>query len=132
MGEQVLRVRLFGTPELTLDGTPLTVPSSPKARSLLGYLIIHPNRPVVRERLLGIFWPDRPESFAVVPPPDAMPSRLIEATLAKGVEETPETYEPMEPTTTFSPDDAVYVVGVADLGKYSRLEVNWPKRPHAR
>jgi len=64
-------------------------------------------------------------TFAVVPPPEAIPSRLIEATLAKGVKETPETYEPVEPTTTFAPDEAVYVVGVADLGKYSRLEVNW-------
>ncbi len=64
-------------------------------------------------------------TFAVVPPPEAIPSRLIEVTLAKGVKETPETYEPVEPTTTFAPDDAVYVVGVADMGKYSRLEVNW-------
>ncbi len=65
-------------------------------------------------------------TFSVVPPADAIASRVIEATLAKGVEETPEAYVPVEPTTTFSTSDtAVYLVGVADLGTYSRIEVNW-------
>ncbi len=65
-------------------------------------------------------------TFAVAPPPEAIPSRVIEATLAKGMEETPNAYVPVEPTTTFSTSDtAVYLVGVVDLGLYSRLEVNW-------
>ncbi len=84
--------------------------------------------PVSREYRAEVFLNGSPAgtyTFEVVPPPDAIPSRLIEVTLAKGVEETPDAYQPVEPTSTFAPNDAVYIVGVADLGKYSRLEVNW-------
>ncbi len=59
-----LYVRLFGSLEWSLGDAPLTVPSSQKARSLLGYLLVHHDRPVPRDRLLGLFWPERSESSA--------------------------------------------------------------------
>ncbi len=59
-----LRIYLFGHLELFLDERPLAVPPSAKARSLLGYLALHHDHAVPRERLLGLLWPARSESAA--------------------------------------------------------------------
>ncbi|HHS97626.1 MAG TPA: tetratricopeptide repeat protein [Chloroflexi bacterium] len=59
-----LYVRLFGSLEWSLGDAPLTVPPSQKARSLLSYLLVHHDRPIPRDRLLGLFWPERSESSA--------------------------------------------------------------------
>jgi hypothetical protein len=61
-------------------------------------------------------------TFAVVPPPDAIPSVVREATLARGVDDD---YNPVEPTTTFGPDEKVYLVGRGDLGIYTWVRVEW-------
>jgi len=60
--------------------------------------------------------------FAVVPPEGAIPSKLLQATLAKGVTED---YSPVEPTNSFAPTDKVFVVGRVNLGLFSTLKVNW-------
>jgi hypothetical protein len=60
--------------------------------------------------------------FTVVGPPGAMASRLHHAALAKGV--TPDT-TPVEPTSTFAPNDIVHVVGLADLGDRSWIQAEW-------
>jgi len=60
--------------------------------------------------------------FKVVPPPGAIPSKIRAAALAKGV--TPE-QAPIEETTSFSVPDLVHLVGRADLGEQSWIEVNW-------
>ncbi len=64
MSKPTLHIRLFGSLELVWSGEALPVPSSPKACSLLAYLILHHNRPIPRDRLTGIFWPERPDARA--------------------------------------------------------------------
>jgi hypothetical protein len=61
-------------------------------------------------------------SFRVVPPPDATPSQIREATLARGADAD---YNPTEPATTFAPDEEIYLVGRGDLGLYTRLKAEW-------
>jgi DNA-binding SARP family transcriptional activator/predicted ATPase len=64
MGEASLRIRLLGALELTWNDEPLPVLSSLKARSLLAYLILSHDYPISRDRLAGIFWPDRLDARA--------------------------------------------------------------------
>ena len=61
-------------------------------------------------------------AFKVVPPPEAIPSQVRQATLARGATED---YAPIEPGDVFAPQDKVYLVGRADLGLYSTLKVRW-------
>lgn len=61
-------------------------------------------------------------SFRVVPPPGAIPSLIREATLARGADAD---YNPTEPTTTFAPNEEVYLVGRGDIGLYTRLKAEW-------
>jgi len=61
-------------------------------------------------------------AFRVVPPPDAIPTRIYEVTLARGSDEN---YNPIEPTTTFAPDEEVYLVVRGDAGRYTRLKTEW-------
>lgn len=58
-----LQISLLGEIRVTRKGAPLTLPSSRKARALLGYLAAT-GRPQRRERLCEIFWdlPDDPRS----------------------------------------------------------------------
>ncbi|MFL7794726.1 MAG: BTAD domain-containing putative transcriptional regulator [Anaerolineae bacterium] len=64
MGEASLQIRLLGAPELTWNDAPLSVPSSLKVRSLLAYVIFHHDRRIPRDRLAGLFWPERPDATA--------------------------------------------------------------------
>jgi len=59
-----VHIHLFGRIELRSQGVPLPIPRSPKIRSLLAYLVIHHDRSIPRDRLLGLFWPDRDDSAA--------------------------------------------------------------------
>jgi DNA-binding SARP family transcriptional activator len=52
----VLSVRLLGSPEVLLDARLLNLPRR-KTRALVYYLAAHP-RPLTRDHLLGLFWPD--------------------------------------------------------------------------
>ncbi|HEY64827.1 MAG TPA: WD40 repeat domain-containing protein [Caldilineae bacterium] len=63
--------------------------------------------------------------FAIVPPPDAIPSRILEATLARSATEDYQPIEPIEPADTFMSMDEVFLVGRMDLGTYSTLEAHW-------
>jgi DNA-binding SARP family transcriptional activator len=59
----VLRVRLCGPLVISLDGVPLVLPTSERARALIGWLALHPGphpRPVVAAAL----WPDVPADSA--------------------------------------------------------------------
>ncbi len=62
--ESALHIRFFGPLELACDGKPLPNPSSARARSLLVYLVMHHDRPIPRNRLTGLFWPERPDTRA--------------------------------------------------------------------
>jgi DNA-binding SARP family transcriptional activator/tetratricopeptide (TPR) repeat protein len=59
MNTPTLCIRLFGPLELAWGDESCAAPSSPKARSLLAYLILHRGRAVPRDRMAGIFWPER-------------------------------------------------------------------------
>ncbi len=61
-------------------------------------------------------------NFAIVPPADALPSKILDATLAQGADEE---YTPINPTTEFAPDQTVYIVGRADLGVYTSIQADW-------
>jgi len=74
---------------------------------------------------IEVFYDDEPlgdYSFRVVPPSDAVPSQVKEVTLARGADED---YNPIEPATTFAPDEDVYIVGRGDIGLYTWLQVEW-------
>jgi DNA-binding SARP family transcriptional activator len=59
-----LSVRLLGTLQVTLDGTPLTGFESDKERVLLAYLVEESQQPHRREKLAGLLWPERTEAAA--------------------------------------------------------------------
>jgi len=54
---RMLSVQLLGSPQLLLDGRPLTIPRR-KSRALIYYLAAHV-RPLTRDHLLALFWPDQ-------------------------------------------------------------------------
>jgi hypothetical protein len=64
MGEASLQICLLGTPELTWNDAPLSVPSSLKVRSLLAYVIFHQDCSISRICSSGLFWPERPDDRA--------------------------------------------------------------------
>ena len=64
MGGSSFRIRLLGSLELTYEGEPCSLPSSPNVRSLLAYLIFHHDRSISRDRLAGVFWPERSDDRA--------------------------------------------------------------------
>lgn len=59
-----LVVRLLGSYSLTWNGQPLALPQLHKARLLLSHLLLEEGRAIARERLVGLFWPERPEAAA--------------------------------------------------------------------
>lgn len=50
------RLRTLGRLELTLDGSPAPALPTQKARALLAYLALNPDREISRERLIELFW----------------------------------------------------------------------------
>jgi len=60
-----LEVYLLGDMQLGCDGTPLQLPATLRACSLLAYLVSDCQRSHPRERLAALFWPDRPRAKAL-------------------------------------------------------------------
>ena len=60
-----LEIYLLGELKLDLDGTPLQLPATVRARSLLAYLVTYRQRSHSRERLAELFWPGRPRARAL-------------------------------------------------------------------
>jgi hypothetical protein len=60
--------------------------------------------------------------FRVIPPAEAIPTVISSVTLARG---TDENYNPVDPATTFSSADEVYLVGHGDLGLATWLQADW-------
>jgi ABC-type oligopeptide transport system substrate-binding subunit/DNA-binding SARP family transcriptional activator len=58
------QVYALGPFEIRCDGQPLPKPPTLKSQSLLAYLLLHRDRPQPRDRLIGLFWADRPEDKA--------------------------------------------------------------------
>jgi DNA-binding SARP family transcriptional activator len=59
-----LSLRLLGSFRVTLDDRPVIGFESDKVRALLAYLAVESDRPHRREALVGLLWPDWPESSA--------------------------------------------------------------------
>jgi DNA-binding SARP family transcriptional activator len=59
-----LRLQFLGGFAVERAGKPVTAFESDKCRLLLAYLAVESDRPHRRERLAGIFWPDKPENNA--------------------------------------------------------------------
>lgn len=81
--------------------------------------------PISRAYRADVFYDDGlvdSYTFSVVPPADAIPSVVREATLARGVDDD---YNPIEPATTFAPDEKVYLVARGDLGMYTWVQAEW-------
>lgn len=55
---------MFGAFDLRLDGAQLPAIESARARSLLGYLLLHADSPHLRQRLAFLLWPDSTEGQA--------------------------------------------------------------------
>jgi DNA-binding SARP family transcriptional activator/predicted ATPase len=59
-----LSLSLLGSPQIELEGRPLTGFNSNKVRALLIYLAVEADRPHRRETLAGLLWPDQPDRAA--------------------------------------------------------------------
>lgn len=59
----MLNINVLGRFEVFLDGQPVDISSRP-GQSLLAYLLRNPNRPLRREKLAGMFWPDANDANA--------------------------------------------------------------------
>lgn len=59
-----LQPYFLGTLDIRYDDQPLPKPPTLKSQSLLAYLILHRHQPQSRDRLVGLFWGDRPERKA--------------------------------------------------------------------
>jgi len=59
-----LRLSFLGPLDICYDGQQLPKPAALKSQSLLAYLVLHRDMPQPRDRLIGLFWGDRPESKA--------------------------------------------------------------------
>ncbi len=59
-----LQFRLLGTLAIQLRDRALPRPPTLKSQSLLAYLVCHRDRPQPRDRLVALFWGDRPERKA--------------------------------------------------------------------
>ncbi|MFQ6100814.1 MAG: BTAD domain-containing putative transcriptional regulator [Anaerolineae bacterium] len=60
----MLRIHLLGTPHIFTAGEPMPLPAPPKALLLWAYLLLKRERPVPREQLAYIIWPDETEAEA--------------------------------------------------------------------
>jgi len=65
-----LIITLFGPMQVLVDGNPIPRPRSRKTLRLFALLTLRHNRPVEREWLTGVFWPDMdpPQAFANLRP----------------------------------------------------------------
>lgn len=60
--------------------------------------------------------------FKIAPPKDAIPSKVLRVTMAKGADED---QQPVDETREFAGDEKAVLVGVGDLGLSSWLEASW-------
>ena len=59
-----LKLTLLGTFDAAINDRPVTKFRSANVRGLLVYLAMRGSRPVERERLAALFWPDEPNGVA--------------------------------------------------------------------
>jgi ABC-type oligopeptide transport system substrate-binding subunit/DNA-binding SARP family transcriptional activator len=59
-----LQLYVLGTLDMRYGDQSLPKPPTQKSQSLLAYLVLHRHQPQLRDRLVGLFWGDRPERRA--------------------------------------------------------------------
>jgi DNA-binding SARP family transcriptional activator len=59
-----LQLRFLGTLDLRHGDQGLPKPPTQKSQALLAYLVLHRHQPQLRDRLVGLFWGERPERRA--------------------------------------------------------------------
>jgi DNA-binding SARP family transcriptional activator/predicted ATPase len=59
-----LHIRLLGDFSLISDGEPVAGVNTPRLHSLLAYLVMHRDAPLLRQHLAFLFWPDTSEAQA--------------------------------------------------------------------
>src|SRR5688572_17594269 len=59
-----LSLSFLGPLQITLDGESITAFRSDKERALLAFLALEADRPHRREALMGLLWPEQPETLA--------------------------------------------------------------------
>ncbi|MBC7261133.1 MAG: AAA family ATPase, partial [Chloroflexi bacterium] len=59
-----LQFRFLGSLDIHWDDQPLPIPATRKAQSLLAYLVMNRAQPQPRDRLVDLFWGERPQSKA--------------------------------------------------------------------
>ena len=64
-----LSLSLLGPLQIALDGAPVSGFAYNKARALLIYLVIEADRAHQRDALVGLLWPDLPDTAATRPSP---------------------------------------------------------------
>jgi hypothetical protein len=80
--------------------------------------------PLSNQYSAQVFFDDQPVgtyTFSIVPPPEAIPSVVTSVTLARGATAN---YDPITPTTSFSSDMEVFLVGEGDLGVSTWLQAD--------
>ena len=95
-----LRIHLFGPLQIRRHGRTLPLPASLIARSLLAYLLLHPQKQHARAALLGVFWPDMPEAEA---------RRMLTQALWQIRRVVPELVQADRATISLNKDTAVFV-----------------------
>ncbi|MCB0126888.1 MAG: regulator, partial [Caldilineaceae bacterium] len=58
-----LAISLLGPLQIQLDGQPITLPYD-KVRALLAYLALESTRPLRRDTLTALLWPEQPDKEA--------------------------------------------------------------------
>jgi len=93
----------------------------------LGFTLDHENPfPISEDYHTDLFLNGDPAgryAFKVIPPDDAIPSKVLSATLANNV--TDDDYKPIEPADTFTTAKEVYIAGRIALGKFSSITAKW-------
>ncbi len=60
----VLNIQLLGAFQVSYNNEPVKGLESPRLKSLLAYLVLHPGAPQLRQHIAFIFWPDSTEAQA--------------------------------------------------------------------
>jgi predicted ATPase/DNA-binding SARP family transcriptional activator len=92
-----LRIELFGAFRVSLDGQPVHF-AYDKLRALLAYLVMERARPVAREKLAALLWPERSTTAAQTSLRQAL------ATLHRTLEKSVKGYETERPFLSISRD----------------------------
>ncbi|MCB9101034.1 MAG: tetratricopeptide repeat protein [Anaerolineales bacterium] len=117
-----LSLSFLGPFQAQLDNQPVSGFQSDKARALLAYLAVEGNQPHRRDRLVGLFWPDWPDSNARANLRHALNNLR---TVLRDRNATPPFLLSDRQTIHFNPDSSYRL----DVAEFSRLVDRRPTAP---